>query len=478
MTGGELDVTEGHSGVETGNEPGSPSDGTNPAMGGSPVQALARGTAEDRPLRPLAHGQVDHPGGSRHKRDDCGLGALAHDPKSPVTSVEPQVLDVGAAGLAHPQTVQAEQDSEGPMGVVKVLRGEEEPSELGAAPKEPDVRFSLIRLSDTSSPDGMHGAVPDASHQTDEPQVLVVDHDTQAVVATMMAVLLRDEEDENSRVTLLVGMDETENTEAATILSCMERICATRLAGRIQCLITDMIIRGKHMVPLYRRCGVIPVTKVAAASDDGSSEDGEDGVPSGGGRSDNEQEKTAKKLQLGTQSHVLPNGKECKHMLSRVDGALVEVDFNEDGSELIEVGRPALLQVKRSVSNSSEEPFRFNEQYLIECPDGAFTFFLCPHKSHNGDDGRHVAENSRIFPERSEVFTSLYGSGRNTSEGGNAQMKDAYPHKRSQASGRLPVLLDAYLYFVVDNAKTWYFQSGWEVVDPLVHVSDVDTLAG
>ncbi len=285
-------------------------------------------------------------------------------------------------------------------------------------------------------------------------------------------------EDENSRVTLLVGMDETENTEAATILSCMERICATRLAGSIQCLITDMIIRGKHMVPLYRRCGVIPVTKVAAASDDGSSEDGEDRVPSGGGRSDNEQEKTAKKLQIGTQSHVLPNGKECKHMLSRVDGALVEVDFNEDGSELIEVGRPALLQVKRSVSNSSEEPFRFNEQYLIECPDGAFTFFLCPHKSHNGDDGRHVAENSRIFPERSEVFTSLYGSGRNTSEGGNAQMKDAYPHKRSQASGRLPVLLDAYLYFVVDNAKTWYFQSGWEVVDPLVHVSDVDTLAG
>ena len=145
MTGGELDVTERHSGVERRHdegsaehvrvdvaEPGSPSDGTNPAMGGSPVQALARGTAEDRPLRPLAHGQVDHPGGPRHKRDDCGLGALAHDPKSPVTSVEPQILDVGAAGLAHPQTVQAEQDSEGPMGVVEVLRGEEKAPELGA----------------------------------------------------------------------------------------------------------------------------------------------------------------------------------------------------------------------------------------------------------------------------------------------------------------------------------------------------------
>lgn len=283
--------------------------------------------------------------------------------------------------------------------------------------------------------------------------------------------------DENSRVTLLVGMDERENSEAATIINCMERICATRLAGRIQCLITDMIIRGVHMVPLYRRCGVIPVTKVAAAPADGSSDDGEAGPSSRGERPNDEQEKTVKRLQLGTQNHVLPSGKECKHLLSRVDGALVEVDFNEDGSELIEVGRPALVQVKRNSSNSSEESFRFNEQYRVECPDGDFTFFLCPHKSHNGDDGRHVAENSRIFPEGSDVYLKLYGAARNTSEGGNTHTKDTYPHKRSQASGRLPVLLDAYLYFVLDNAKTWYFQVGWEAVDPLLHAPEADALA-
>ena len=48
---------------------------------------------------------------------------------------------------------------------------------LQRPPKEPDVRFSLIRLSHTPSPGGMRGAVPDASHQADEPQILMVDHD-------------------------------------------------------------------------------------------------------------------------------------------------------------------------------------------------------------------------------------------------------------------------------------------------------------
>jgi len=145
MTGGELDVTEGHPGVEGGHdeggaehvrvdvaEPGPPSDRADPAMGGSPVQALARGTEEDRPLRPLAHGQIDHPSGSRNDGDDRRFRFFAHDPKGPVPTVEAQVLDVGTAGLAHPQSVEAEQDGERSMGVVEVLRGEEEPAELGA----------------------------------------------------------------------------------------------------------------------------------------------------------------------------------------------------------------------------------------------------------------------------------------------------------------------------------------------------------
>ena len=150
MTGGELDVTEGHSGVEGGHdegrsehvrvdvaEPGPPSDGADPPVGGAPVQALARGTAQDRSFRPLTHGQVDHPCGSGNVGDHRGLGALAHDPKGPVPTLQAQVLDVGTTGLADPQAVQSEQDGEGSMGVVEVLRGEEEPAELGAVEAPP-----------------------------------------------------------------------------------------------------------------------------------------------------------------------------------------------------------------------------------------------------------------------------------------------------------------------------------------------------
>ena len=47
-------------------------------------------------------------------------------------SFEPEVLDVGGAGLAHPEAVQAQEDGEGGVGVVEALGGEQERSELGS----------------------------------------------------------------------------------------------------------------------------------------------------------------------------------------------------------------------------------------------------------------------------------------------------------------------------------------------------------
>lgn len=108
----------------------------------------------------------------------------------------------------------------------------------------------------------------------------------------------------------------------------------------------------------------------------------------------------------------------------------------------------------------------------IECRHGSFTVWLCPHKPHGGDDGRKTAENHRIFPEGSDTFERLYGAGRNSSEGGNAHYKNSYPHKRSQSTGRLAMHLDSTLYFLAENAKTWYFQHGHLVVDPQLHHRD------
>lgn len=39
----------------------------------------------------------------------------------------------------------------------------------------------------------MHLAVPDTSYQSDQPQVVMIDQDPQAVAASVMAVLVRDE---------------------------------------------------------------------------------------------------------------------------------------------------------------------------------------------------------------------------------------------------------------------------------------------
>jgi hypothetical protein len=275
---------------------------------------------------------------------------------------------------------------------------------------------------------------------------------------------------EHSRITLTVGADATENTEAATILAAVERIDGTSLKGKVQALITDMIIRGAHGVTLMTRYGVVPLTKVAAAAV-------EDGAPEGAkaidvivftGRDGVTRTKTAKTYSLGMRSHTLASGAECKHIFHRVDGAMIEVDFNQDGTAFVEVGRPVQFQVKRSGRITNGRRYHFNEGFHVTCPHGDFDIWCCPHEPHGDDDGRHVAENSRIFPEGGEIFRGLYGAGRNTSEGGNAHHKDTYPHKRSQASGRVPVLLDAYLYYLIDNATTWYFQVGWASVDEIL----------
>jgi hypothetical protein len=51
----------------------------------------------------LANGEVDRAGGSWHERDGRRLVALADDPQRPMAPLEPEVLDVGGACLAHPQ---------------------------------------------------------------------------------------------------------------------------------------------------------------------------------------------------------------------------------------------------------------------------------------------------------------------------------------------------------------------------------------
>ncbi len=268
----------------------------------------------------------------------------------------------------------------------------------------------------------------------------------------------------NSRVTLGIEMDFKDSEEAKTTLRLVKRVMEGRLQGKVQCMITDLILRGVHHAALYKEHGIITVNKVAAAA---AKDEGYRDVLNAKG-------KRIKTYPVRRVTHHRGDGAPCHHLLESHDGTLVEVDWDQDGSNMVVVGTPKRLQVKRLNEMTAQgSHYRVSVGYTITCHHGDFEVWISPHYE-KGDDGRKIAENFRVFPEGDDVFKALYGAGRNTSEGGNAHHKATYPHKRAQAVGRIPILLDVHLYFIYDNAKSWYFQTGWKVVDRFLHGGETE----
>ena len=135
MRGGFLHVAQRHPGIETGRDErvakrvgadvlGDAGPAGNPPHdpgGAVPVQPPPVPADEQRSLGALADSQVDGPGGARRERDGHHLAALAGDQQGAVAALEPEVLDVGAGRLGHPQPVEGEQ------GDQRVLSGRAEP---------------------------------------------------------------------------------------------------------------------------------------------------------------------------------------------------------------------------------------------------------------------------------------------------------------------------------------------------------------
>jgi hypothetical protein len=82
-------------------------------MGRPSVEALSVMPAKDRACRPLADGEIDLACGPGNERDDRRLVALPHDAQSAVAPLEAEVLDVARARLAHRQSVEPEEHSQG-----------------------------------------------------------------------------------------------------------------------------------------------------------------------------------------------------------------------------------------------------------------------------------------------------------------------------------------------------------------------------
>lgn len=132
-------------------------------MCGATIEALTVVAYQDRPFTPLADRKIDGACGTWDERDHCRLVAFAEDPECAVSSVEAEVADVGLAGFADPQPVEAEQHGESGSLVAELFGGEQEPAEFGAV--QP---VALARV-DLRAPDVLCRVRPDPAVDVREP---------------------------------------------------------------------------------------------------------------------------------------------------------------------------------------------------------------------------------------------------------------------------------------------------------------------
>jgi hypothetical protein len=92
-------------GPDTLGDPRPSGDAAHDPAGGVTIDPLPVGAHEDRPVAAFADREVDGPRRPRCQGHGHDLAAFAQDGERAVTALEPQVLEVGAEGLGHPQPV-------------------------------------------------------------------------------------------------------------------------------------------------------------------------------------------------------------------------------------------------------------------------------------------------------------------------------------------------------------------------------------
>ncbi len=104
-------------------QPGPLADTAYPAMCRATVEALAVPTVQDRALAALAEHEVDRAGHPWHEGNDRRLVAFADDAQCSMASIKAEIFRVGRTGLAHSESIQAEEHRQGGMVTVVPLGG-------------------------------------------------------------------------------------------------------------------------------------------------------------------------------------------------------------------------------------------------------------------------------------------------------------------------------------------------------------------
>lgn len=222
-----------------------------------------------------------------------------------------------------------------------------------------------------------------------------------------------------------------------------EAATSVRLAGDvyrnvgpgIKAAVYDGAMHGVHIEQMMRRYGWLVLAKTPNAITQGPTT-----LVNVGG-------KRARSYPLGVVSHDTRAGA-CHHQLAAVDGAVVELGFDETGDPVV----TATLErgpVKRSRRAGGQ--YYFNVAYKVPCPRGPFVTWQSPHATRSSDTTR--PHNLRIIHEADPDFARLYGL-RNDAESFHSNLKRTLIVDRQMSLGWRRGLLDIYCFALLNNALT------------------------
>lgn len=161
----------------------------------------------------------------------------------------------------------------------------------------------------------------------------------------------------HQRIVFAISRVDQPGREAATAVELIQRVHAVAGPG-IQAVVYDGAFRGIHQETLMTRLGVVVINRVHAARVATDTAD-----------------RIVRRLPFGVWTHDRPGGN-CSHTIAAIDGALVEIDHDEQG-ELITVQHAQRRQIKRA--RRTDGTYHFTLISTIDCDNGQVELLVSPH---------------------------------------------------------------------------------------------------
>jgi hypothetical protein len=228
---------------------------------------------------------------------------------------------------------------------------------------------------------------------------------------------------------VILGIDRVDapGREADTATALIERIWAAAGPG-ITAAVYDGAFRGVHIDRLMRRCGLVVINKLHAAT-----------------RTDTDS--TSRRRPLMVHTHPAGKRSTCTHMLHIENGTVIDVGLADDGSP-VTVATAHRQQVKRT--RRADGSYRFSLCVTLPCRHGEIRLWLSPHATVD-DPGR--PDHLRLLPPDDDDFAVLYGL-RNDSESFNSQYKRTLLVDRATSVGWERQLFDILTFAILENSRT------------------------